>query len=536
MSASSPRLSGVGSFGRLGPSRPSLSFAIFAALVACMSWHQVPGDPAALLAQYPERVRINRADGGSVQLYYPLIVHDSITGLLDESDSSSRAAVPLAAATSVEVWRFSPGRTAVLVAAGATVLLVALGQNSGGGNTNPAPSGGGSGCKEGPCGGSCPYVYSWDGAGWRLGSGTFGGAIARTFQRTVVDPLDFAVPQDGALRLKVTNELEETDYVDALAVLAVDHEPGLAVAADPSGGLHTLAALVAPVRAEDYRGADALARVRDLDGWGWESSFGGRDTSNVADLRDGLELTFLRPHRASKAHLVLDARNTVWAVHLIDSFLASHGAATGIWYDSLNTQPALAQALAMRLAAEGFLALSVRTRSGWTPAGLFWLVGPEHAARQVLDVDLTQVEGDTVQLRLESAPALWLVDRVAMDFSADRPLVVHELPLVTARSSTGTDVASLLASTDGRYYVMEHGDSAELAFRVTAPAPGTERSLLLRSTGWYWTHVPSADPPDIAMQNAVMKDPLGISRMTLIRLNEALARLSPPVAAGQPRQ
>ena len=134
--------------------------------------------------------------------------------------------------------------------------------------------------------------------------------------------------------------------------------------------------------------------------------------------------------------------------------------------------------------------------------------------------------GDTVLVRLESAPALWLVDRVAMDFTADGPLTVHELPLTSARDRAGNDVAPLISAADGREYVMETGDAAEMSFRVPTLAAGMDRTFLLRSSGWYRIHVPSAGAPDVAMLDAVMRQPLGISRTTVAGLNAALARLA----------
>jgi hypothetical protein len=56
-------------------------------------------------------------------------------------------------------------------------------------------------------------------------------------ERTDLDNLDLATPADGILRLKVTNERKETDYLDALRVVAVDHDPGVVVAPDPSGNI-----------------------------------------------------------------------------------------------------------------------------------------------------------------------------------------------------------------------------------------------------------------------------------------------------------
>lgn len=61
---------------------------------------------------------------------------------------------------------------------------------------------------------SCPLVYSWDGQRWRLDSGTFGGAIMPALARTEVDNLLHAVPVGDSLRLRITNELNETDHLD----------------------------------------------------------------------------------------------------------------------------------------------------------------------------------------------------------------------------------------------------------------------------------------------------------------------------------
>ncbi len=313
--------------------------------------------------------------------------------------------------------------------------------------------------------------------------------------------------------------------MDALTVVAVDHERDVVVAPDPSGGLHTIGALVAPVTAKDFRGADALARVRDLDGWNWESSLTERDPARAADLRDGLEVAFVRPHGATRAHLVLDGNNPLWSTHLLNEFVRIHGAATQAWYDSLDAQPALAQGIGLKFAQEAFLQASVRTPAGWRLEGAFGGVGPEVIKRQVLDLDLSAVAGDTVFVRLEAAPSFWLVDRIAMDFTPDRSLSVRELPLVSAIDRNGRDVAPQLSAVDGRYYDLRTGDAAELTFRVPVRPAGMGRTFLLRSTGWYQVDSPGTGAPDIATLDAVTRDPLGISRGSVVRLNAALAQL-----------
>ena len=262
---------------------------------ACMSTHREALKPERFTGgNAPNEIRVRLANGMEAVIIKPVIVGDSLVGQQPAAreggqSDSEHVAVALSDIQQVEFRQLNAAKTTALVLGlGLTfaVIIAAASYDPGGGWTS---SGGGDCCA------SCPHVYSWDGSHWRLDSGTFGGAIARGLERTDVDNLDFAAPEDGVLRLRLANELQETDYVDALAVLAVDHAADVTVAPDGRGALHTLGALAAPLSARDFRGHDALARVRAADGWSWESNPSGRDTAVAADLRDGLELTFLRP-------------------------------------------------------------------------------------------------------------------------------------------------------------------------------------------------------------------------------------------------
>jgi len=82
--------------------------------------------------------------------------------------------------------------------------------------------------------------------------------------RTDVDNLDFVQPEHGVMRLKLANEQRETDYVDALSVLAVDHDSGLTVAPDAAGRLHTIGAPGLQSRLMRPAGCTRSARSRRL--------------------------------------------------------------------------------------------------------------------------------------------------------------------------------------------------------------------------------------------------------------------------------
>src|SRR5207249_640933 len=146
--------------------------------------------------------------------------------------------------------------------------------------------------------------------------------------------------------------------------------------------------------------------------------------------------------------LVLDGSNTPWAASLMSAFVDAHGEATQAWYDSLDAIPGQARQLGATLARAGFLGVSVGNAGAWKSQGTIWEAGPEIVKRQVLPLDLSGVVGDTVRVRLESAPSFWLIDRVAIDFTPQRPLTVAELAPDSAVDGRGRDVRDLLAAAD----------------------------------------------------------------------------------------
>lgn len=478
----------------------------FLALGACYGWSaKPPSSPGG----GPREVRVVTRDG-KYRITGVTIAADSIAGLTPDS---VRAAFALADVTRVEVRHLDVGRTVLAVSGVALVALgvAAIAQS----DPEPVPV-------ATPIY-SCPLVYSWDGNGWRLDSGTFGGAIVAALRRTDVDNLEFAVADRGTVRLRIVNELRETDYIDALGVIAVDRAAGVIVAPDPRGGLHAFRNLSMPIRAADLRGRDALPRVAARDEWYWASAPSARDTAIAADVRDGIELVFLRPPGATEAHLVVDGNNTMWATLLVGEWVAARGPGVQAWYDSMNADPRRAMRDFAPLAREGFLTASIATGSTWAVAGQYPEAGPEISKQQVLHLDLRGVRGDTVRVRLETVPGFWLIDRAAIAFGADEQFTTRPLELAHAHRAGGLDVRNLVNAADGAELVLETGESAELAFAVPAAPAGTERSYVLRSTGWYRIHEAGAHA-DSTMLARIAREPLALSRIAVGRLNDALAQ------------
>lgn len=486
-------------------------------LSACTAWHTQSATPREVMTTQRERVRIVRQDGSRVDLLQPVIYNDSVVG----RDASARGmvdslkprvAIALADVGAVELHGIDAPRTILLVGAVGVLIAVAaafynpgLGWNSSDTSIH-----------------SSPLVYSWAGHAWQLESGTYAGAIAPGVAGTDVTLLEHATVAAGELALQVRNELSETDHLDAVALLAVDHPPGTAVAPSADGNVHLINGLVHAVQARDFADRDVAQILASRDGRSWESQLQPRDTADPRALSDGVELVFPRPPEARSARLVVDARNTSWVPLMLGRIVAMHGRATRAWYDSLGAYPDAARQYTQLLAREGALRVLIGEGERWVQQGMVSAPGPEVTKRQVVPLDLSGVRESVVRVRLESTPSLWLIDHVTVDFSPEPALVVRSFAPVSARTVEGRDVRGLVAAPDGHEWVFETRTYADVRFRVPEPTQGMTRTYLIKTTGWYLIHTLEAGAPDVATLDRVLREPRAAARVSVTAINEAL--------------
>jgi hypothetical protein len=70
---------------------------------------------------------------------------------------------------------------------------------------------------------SCPFVYSWDGSQYVFDAEPYGGAITRGLEKDDFTQLEQLREQDGLYRLKMVNEVDETQLTNLTELWVVDH-------------------------------------------------------------------------------------------------------------------------------------------------------------------------------------------------------------------------------------------------------------------------------------------------------------------------
>jgi hypothetical protein len=335
---------------------------------------------------------------------------------------------------------------------------------------------------------SCPFVYSFDGEQYVLDAEPYGGSVCPGLERVDWVGLDNLKPVDGRYKLLLANELVEVEHVDELKLVLVDHPEGVAVVPELSGRMRTIASPRPPMSARDGDGRDVRPLLSSKDGTFWVGRVEGRDTEKDEDLKDELFLEFTRPAGAKNAKLVANTWWTQWGTEAIKPLLATQGRELARRFEEINAGGPARLAVMSWLAREEMYNLQVRveTDSGWKTKALIFGGGPMIAKDKAYFLDLSDVPGDTVRLKLTPAAGFWMIDRLALDFTEDAPVRVTELAAVSARDAAGRDISTELASDDGNYFVIPKGAGpAALEFAALAPAPGSARAFFVKAGGYY---------------------------------------------------
>lgn len=360
---------------------------------------------------------------------------------------------------------------------------------------------------------SCPFVYSWDGKNWRFDGEPYGGAITKALERDDYSRLEHLRPDNGEYRLLVRNEVPETQHTNRMELLIVDHAPGLRVIPDATGHFATVENATPPLAAVDQHGHDLLPQLEATDYNIWEPP---PMRPGELTMRHELTLTFPRPANTDSVNLITHIGTGLWGSHMIRELLSLRGRELDDWYEQVDNDPKYEFDLHRWGAQEELYVLQVQVEvdGQWRPRGLLFGGGPFMTEDRVLPLDISDVTGEEIRIRLRPPGGFWAMNSFALDASPDIEIPVQRVAAKAARSDDGVDLVASLAADDDLYYVQpEIGDQAEVTFDVPAQAEGTERSIFLASRGWYRLHLESEGEPDRANLQRVETVPDGAARL-----------------------
>ena len=249
---------------------------------------------------------------------------------------------------------------------------------------------------------SCPTVYSEGADGLRLDAEPLGGSLLAADEAIDRARLGRIEARGGAYRVVVRNEMRETEYLDSVRLLVVDHAAGAEVVPAMDGSLYLVHDAAPPVSAVDDTGANLAPLLASADARPWVESPLARDADDPASRRATAVLAFRRPPGARSAVLDLSVQATDWGLALFGHVLGLQGDALDPLLGTPRERPARAACVPSRVGPGGSSAPRGRTRRGWRAVATLAHIPLLVAGRRVVPIDMQDVEGDTLRVRIDA--------------------------------------------------------------------------------------------------------------------------------------
>lgn len=366
---------------------------------------------------------------------------------------------------------------------------------------------------------SCPFVYSWDGSEYVFDAEPYGGAVTRGLERDDYSRLEhLRVDSAGLYRIMVANEVNETQFTNAMRLLVVDHAAGARVEVDEWGRMYGLGAVIPPLVARDQDGRDLLPWLRLTDRAIWEPLPPADPSGRV---RQEIELIFPKPVGATSARLVANVSTGLWGSHMIREMLELRGDSVGAWYAAIDSSANALETLRRWNVREELyvLKIEVAESNGWQVRGLLPGGGPFISEERVVPLDVSRVEGDTLRIRLRPPLGFWALNSFGVSYDASGAISVDTIAPLWAVASDGRDVLAELRDADDEYYAMPTtGDYGYVAFRAPAPPrAGVQRSVFLHTRGYYRLDLGERGTPDVSTLSRITEEPDAAARLAAER-------------------
>jgi hypothetical protein len=234
-----------------------------------------------------------------------------------------------------------------------------------------------------------------------------------------------------------------------------------------------------------------------------------------------LVLEFKKPEGATSVKLVFNVQNTLWSGYFTNRVLSFSDREMENWHKLMDSSVDACKAVLDVLVREVALVVQLWNEDTWQIQGF---VSPDGALvpnDQAVLLDVHEISDEVLRIKLESTVGIWMVNSVKASYSPDVSVYITELAPVSAEDHLGNDVRELLLNIDNQYYEMPTTqDWAELLFKVPATKDGYARSFVLKSTGYYKTHIVT----DAEFQNdlfqQILSEPGAYGQYSLRLLNE----------------
>jgi hypothetical protein len=328
---------------------------------------------------------------------------------------------------------------------------------------------------------SCPFVSAYDGNVFALQGEIYGGAIYPQLARDDYMPLRMQPALNGALQVKISNELQERQFTDFADLLVITHDKNSKILSDEKGNLYEIRQPESPIKAWTGNQDDVLATLEFAN----DNRLLHFDDTLATDFRNYVITQFNKRDNIQKAKLVLSLKNSYWLDYLYGEMAKGFGNYYGTYIKKQHKTP-VEKLLKWVTDQHLPLEISLKTTAGWKTIFNLTTIGPLATREIVVPLDLSATGNEPVEIKLSSGFMFWEIDYAAIDYSPDKNFEVERIHPSIATDEGGKNVLSELGKKDGIYLEQPvPGNVVTLQYKSHPQPINTNRSYILHTKGYY---------------------------------------------------
>ncbi|WNH10307.1 hypothetical protein [Thalassobellus suaedae] len=328
---------------------------------------------------------------------------------------------------------------------------------------------------------SCPFIYIQNGEEFIFTGELYPGVLTANQQRDDYLLLPNIADVNNVYSIKITNELKEIQYTDFVQLLEVNHPEHVKVLLDKNGNPHTFSNIMSPVNVlvDNLKTDGSPALVKDNTSYLFDSKM------NTSSSTRNIELKFNKPIDSETAKLYLTVKNSMWLDYAFGKFNEQFGT----YYNQFqkNQQETTKEKSTLWMNAQNIpLSVYLKTNTGWEFVDRVNTVVPMASRDIAVPIDLKNVTGNDVVVKLETGFMFWEVDYAGIDFTENLPLDVNYINPDEAIDGNHANVTELLSASDQNYFVQPNiGDEVVVHFKINEPKADLNRTFFLKNRGYY---------------------------------------------------
>lgn len=326
---------------------------------------------------------------------------------------------------------------------------------------------------------NCPQVYVENNGAYNFASGLYSGAVYSTLERTDYLSLNAIPPDAKNIALKIANAKNEEQFINQVELLQVDHSINTHVLADRHGNIYAYEKTIAPISAfiDDRNDVKNILQQTD------ERYYSFDNNANKDGFSD-VTLTFDKPKTADSAKLIIHARNTYWGGLLHKDFINLFGDDFEKW--RAKQEKANPKDLEKWQTDQALpLMVYIKINERWKFIDYYQLVGNTTSRDMIMQLDTKNIQGDKIELKLETAYRFWDLDFAGIDWSNNENFTTTVIDPTLAIKSDSANEKQILLSSDKQYVHLINEEFISFKYSIPQSTNQTEASYFLVSGGYY---------------------------------------------------